>query len=206
MRYAVLFGLVALLMLTSCTLKPKSQQTSATKEETALSSLPAKMAGGWRSLSPEANNIGQYATREFRFTLSRWEMIYTLATDAEMKHPIFIFRTEGPYSVDGHSTKLTGAHEAQFGFAKKYINVKTKDRKLAKVFKFDDCKLQIGKEADVTEKGCSFVPKLEECPQEFDIVKVEGGQLFLGARPQDNNICTADRRPEAMGLPLKRIN
>lgn len=203
-NFVVLSGLVASLALTGCQTNPKTSGSS--EKETTSNTLAGKMVGDWRSVAPEQNNIGQYATREFRFTLSRWEMIYTLATDIEMKKPIFIFRTEGPFTIEAASSKLPGAYNAQFRFSKKFINVKTKDRRLAKVFKFDDCKLVVGKEADVTDKGCSFVPKIEECAQEFDVVKIEGNNLYLGARPQDNNICTVDRRPEALGLALKRIN
>lgn len=204
-KLTMFFGLIALLFVVSCTSTPPVVGPTTSTTSSRPQTFADKITGTWRSVSPEENNIGQFSTRELRLTATRWEMIYTLAQDAEMKNRILVFKSEGPYSLEGNPTKQTATQNVTFKFSKKFLNRLTKDRRLAKIYKLDECKLGLKQELDVTEKGCSFVPKLEECPQEYDLIKLEGDVIHLGTRPQDNNICTTDRRPESVGAPLKRV-
>jgi hypothetical protein len=49
----------------------------------------------------------------------------------------------------------------------------------------------------VADNGCETfrVFSRERCQREYDVVRIENGRLFLGARPADGFMCSPDRRP-----------
>jgi hypothetical protein len=64
-----------------------------------------------------------------------------------------------------------------------------------------------GQSQDVTRGGCRAfrVPSASQCPREYDLVRIEAGQLRLGPRPQDSDLCEPQRRPAyAEGPALRR--
>ncbi|CAN0466385.1 unnamed protein product [Hapterophycus canaliculatus] len=58
-----------------------------------------------------------------------------------------------------------------------------------------------GAKQSVFPAGCMpfGVPDVAQCAAEFDVVKLHGGKLFLGARPEAGNICALQRRPLTAG-------
>lgn len=55
--------------------------------------------------------------------------------------------------------------------------------------------------------GCATLGQypIATCPADYDLVKVEGDDLTFGARPKDNDMCTPDKRPQALApLSSKR--
>ena len=50
---------------------------------------------------------------------------------------------------------------------------------------------------DVTEKGCIGVAHpVAECPEEFDVVSIDGDELYFGERVTD--MCKEEGRPAAL--------
>ena len=63
-----------------------------------------------------------------------------------------------------------------------------------------------GEAADIAG-GCAGLGAypVADCPSDYDVVRLDDtGSLHFGARPQDNNMCTPDKRPTALGVPLTR--
>ena len=79
-------------------------------------------------------------------------------------------------------------------------------------------------EHDVSSKGCILVPSIEICPIEYDIIKIEGNEIYFGdftaeqkedikkfAEGQDkisedsNGICSTENRPRQLSqYPMLR--
>jgi hypothetical protein len=168
-------------------------------------STPAKGANGnWVSAKADDAGNNTFSFREFSFDGDNWNVKYTLYLDQAKTQPVFIFRGIGTYSVTGKSKKVKGAGEALFLFDKKTLTLLTDNADLINNLGFANCNLQKGVERDISETGCSFVAPLAVCNREYDLVKVAGKKLFLGARPADNNMCTLDKRPVALGDTLIR--
>jgi hypothetical protein len=47
-----------------------------------------------------------------------------------------------------------------------------------------------------------FLTPVNDCPQEYDLVRIDGNNLQLGARPADRNMCSEEKRPKSLSLPL----
>jgi hypothetical protein len=172
---------------------------------TTPSALPI-ITGTWKSESPEPAGNGLYTQREYSINLSRWEMVQTWASDSEMKKPQLIYKAGGAYTIENASLKIPGAFFANFRFSRQYLNLKTKEKSFIKDFDLEDCSLPVGKEQDITKTGCSIFRPTSECSQNYDVVKLENGQLRLGEKPRDGDLCTNDKRPDYLGPQLKKIN
>ncbi len=155
--------------------------------------------GRWKSVAPEAMGNGSFSTRDFTLTEKTWALVFTIYGDAEAKQPLVALGFEGPWKVTGPS-KVEGAWEALFEFKKKTITLENAGA--AKNLGMDGCGLVVAQAKDVSEVGCSFVAPVEKYGREFDLVARKGEQLFLGARPADGDMGTADKRPTALGAPL----
>lgn len=158
--------------------------------------------GTWKSETVENAGNGLYGTRSFTLQDNRWEIDFTGYGDKEQKYPLFRFHGEGPYTIGQASAKVSGAYDATFAFDKKEVTLLAQDPKVAQQLGFASCGLTVGQPKDVSDSGCSFVPSITACGQEYDIVRQEGDTLYLGARPADNNLCTIDQRPATVGYPL----
>jgi hypothetical protein len=84
---------------------------------------------------------------------------------------------DGPYELERPSTAVAGAWEAR-GAAD----------------------FATGVAQDVLRTGCAGFGQYPgaDCPADFAVVKRDGDDLFFGARPADNDMCTAARRPTAL--------
>jgi hypothetical protein len=166
--------------------------------------LYKKISGQWESTQIEDLGNKTYGWRSFTFDGDKWEIQFTLYLDSEKQTPVFMFRGVGNYKVEKASQIVAGAKNAIFYFDKKYVTLLTNNADVAKGFGFDACMLDVGKEKDITETGCSFLPSKANYGQEFDLIAIKSKKLFLGARPADGNMGTVDKRPTALGLPLQR--
>ncbi|HII16530.1 TPA: hypothetical protein HA361_01325 [Candidatus Woesearchaeota archaeon] len=160
------------------------------------------IVGNWRSQAPEDLGTGAYGTRDFKITGSTWSVVFTMYGDKDLAHPLFSFHAQGPYSIGSPSAEAQGASEAVFSFDKKTLTLLTSNADAISSLGFGDCGLALGEAKDISSAGCSFLPSVSACGQEYDLVKIEGNTLYLGARPADGNMCTEDRRPAALGFPL----
>jgi hypothetical protein len=158
--------------------------------------------GRWKSEAAEDMGNGSFCTRDFTFTGKTWHLTFTLFADQAQKTPLVALDFEGPWAPGKASEKVAGATEATFDFASKKVTLKAD---VAKNFGMDACGLEVGKAKDVTKTGCSFVASAQAYGREFDLLKVEGGAMWLGARPADGNMGAEDKRPTALGARLARV-
>ena len=104
------------------------------------------------------------------------------------------------------SAAVAGAREGRFDFATKTV---TPHNAGVAEFLAQACGRSgfiAGEAADIAG-GCAGLGAypVADCPSDYDIVSLDDtGSLHFGARPQDNNMCTPDKRPTALGVPLTR--
>lgn len=148
---------------------------------------------------------GSFGTREFTFDKGRWTLKFVLALDSEMKNQVFVFRTIGTYQVLEKSNKVANAYNALFLEEKKFVTLKTADEKLAQAFGLSQCGFVKDEEKDVSITGCSLWKPVKECNEDHDLLSLDKkGRLYFGLRPPDNNMCSADRRPTALNVPVTK--
>lgn len=206
------FAFAALVLTLACSDKDAAtDDTSATDDSAAgddsatgdgaLSA--ADIAGRWVSGGCEAypNGDGTYSylTRDFTLTETTWHLSLGVYGDADCSYPLFGAEIDGPYTLGGASATVAGATEADFGFEQ---NVWTAlDAGMADYFTASGCGAEawvVGEPQDVGQTGCIGVAHvIAECPVEYDLVALSGGQFFLGERITD--MCTEAGRPAALG-------
>ena len=110
---------------------------------------------------------------------------------------------DGPYKLEKASAKVKGATEAQFLFAHRKATPKSDGaaKWLSSVKACGKADWKAGESVDIDASGCPRLgawPKAQ-CAGEHDLVKVEGDHLYFGARPADGNLCSKEKRPQALG-------
>lgn len=161
------------------------------------------LAGHWVTEGCEAYPDGQggtsYLTRDFTLTETEWNLDLTIYGDDACSYPLFTAKINGPYSLGELSEKAEGATEGQFGFTTNEWTAH--DQGMADLFTQSGCGAaawEVDKPQDVTATGCIGVAhKVADCPEEHDIVLVEGTELFFGERVTD--MCSEEGRPAALG-------
>lgn len=163
-----------------------------------------KFNGVWRSERVESLGSGTFGTRTFTFKNKNWEVEFTFYLDSLKKQPVFTFRATGDYLLQGASATLPKTQNVRFNFQKKYLTLLTDNADIIKSFGFAGCKLTKGKEADITETGCSFLPSKAAYGQEYDLFSKKMGKLYLGTRSSD--MSSEEKRPTTLGYPLVRLH
>jgi hypothetical protein len=205
--FVLLFGLS---VLVACSSSPMTQLQKpvgpATTPATEEQNLPPSIVGNWRSVDAEAYGKKLFMTREYHLTSTRWESIQTFATDKAMKHVIAISHGEGPYQISTEA-KEPGAWMIQMKVGSRGLILKTKKAHMAKELEIHGCGLIYNHEHDLSERSCGPFPSLKDCPEVFDIVKVDSNYLLFGAPGTDlKAACRESGRSAALGLPLRKIN
>jgi hypothetical protein len=146
-----------------------------------------------------------FGHRTFTFQEGKWTLDFYLSFDPEGKQKIFSFRTLGNFKVLEESAEVVNAWNAVFYEDKKFLTLYSDDPGIKAAFRFQDCGLVSGLEKDISEAGCSAWKAVSECNEDHDLLMLsaEGG-LHFGVRPQDNNMCTADKRPKALTPPVMK--
>lgn len=160
--------------------------------------------GTWESVAAENLGNGTFGIREFLLKEEAWEVKFKLYLDSLLTTPVFQFRGVGKYTVQEASKVVEGADNVIFGFDHKYLTLLTDNQDLVNNFGFAACGLEKELEKEITAEGCSFLVSKAVCAQEFDLLKLIDGQLYLGMRPAEGDMCVAERRPTALFYPLKR--
>lgn len=147
---------------------------------------------------------GGFGTREFVFRDGSWSLIFTHALDPDMTQRTFQFRTGGAYRV-GEKSMVEGAYEAVFEEDWKHVTLLMSDPGLVAAFGMSECGLTVNLETDISESGCAAWKPVAECGEDHDLLALTPDGLRFGVRPADNDMCTPDRRPEALLSPVIRL-
>jgi hypothetical protein len=165
------------------------------------------ITGKWKSESIETLVTGNYGKRLFTIDAKNWEVQFTMYLDSAATKPVFTFKGSGPYTLGEKSATVADAMDGTFSFTHKYLTLHTADTTLVKNLGFTQCGLQKDVEADITEKGCSFLESVTACAQEYDLVALKDGKMYGGQRPPaGTTLCDEKNRPTALGKPLVKVN
>ncbi|MEM9987765.1 MAG: hypothetical protein AAF804_21965, partial [Bacteroidota bacterium] len=149
---------------------------------------------------------GAWASREFQFQDGKWSLVFTMGLDPKLENQAFRFRMFGRYEVQNPSSVVAGAFETLFWEDKILVTILTEDEAIVADFGLADCALGYQTETDISATGCAFWAPLTECNQDHDLVRMDKvGRLYFGERPDDNNMCTPDRRPTKLTLPVSKV-
>ena len=166
---------------------------------------PANISGAWASACTDPGN-GQAFLLMFDLTETTWALDYEAFSDAACAVPSITVHIEGGYELGVASTAVPGGREGRFDFGKKTVKPHTAG---AAGFLAQACGREgfaAGTAYDISA-GCPGLGAypMSACPSDHDVVLLdEQGKLHFGLRPQDNNMCTPDKRPTARGPTLSR--
>ena len=153
------------------------------------------LVGRWISPKIEAvegpNPIFGYW--DFMLTETTWAHTFTAYADTEGKIKLFQYRVgESPYTLGEAISAIPNALAGDFTVSSRHMTAFAPD--FVKLFTDSKCgsgAWEIGVEQDVTQTGCAFIPSSAACPQEHDIVVLDGQTLAFGDRSGD--MCDAER-------------
>lgn len=164
-----------------------------------------KLAGTYASIAAEDWGRGAFGHRAFAFEGGRWNLRFTLALDPGLQNKVFEFRTLGSYQVLRESKAVRGAFDALFLEDRKYVTLLTDNADLAKAFGLAECRLVPGVEKDISETGCARWKPVSVCREDHDLLALDtSGHLYFGVRPEDNDMCTPDKRPMHLIYPVAK--
>lgn len=157
------------------------------------------LSGKYASQGSEDWGRGTFGRRQFTFDKGKWTLDFTLALDPQMTKKVFSFRTYGAYRVLKPSRVVKGAFDAVFYEDAKFVTLHAVEPQLVQGFGLSGCGLSPGVEKDISTSGCALWKPVSSCREDHDLLAVDKtGALFFGRRPQDNDMCTADKRPTAL--------
>jgi hypothetical protein len=173
------------------------------------------LTGSWASPACESVPNGQGGTmnftRTFTITPARWSIDFVVFGDAACSEGAKLFTASyaGPYRLLGPSATVPGATEAEFDFAERKVLPNSEGGagyfNGQKVCGAADWK--VGQARDIQQSGCAQLGAwpLAQCAGEHDVVQVKGDALYFGDRPADQNLCSKEKRPKALGkTPVQR--
>jgi Adenomatosis polyposis coli down-regulated 1 len=173
-----------------------------------------KLDGNWTSPAcesvPDGKGGKMFFKRAFKIAKGSWAIDFSTYGDeacSEGKKMVTV-DIDGAFKLDGPSAKVPGATEAQFLFGHRKATPKSDGAAgwLTSIKACGHSDWKAGKSVDIDKEGCPELgahPK-KACAGEFDVVKVEGDDLFFGQRPADGDLCSKEKRPEALGAPVHR--
>ncbi len=151
-------------------------------------------------------------TRDVTFKADTWQGLFQNYADPGCTQPLSSFSIVGPYKITGPSTKVPGGFEGELSG----VNVKVTPQAPPFVDFLNSApagscgtnKWQLNVEQDIAAtKGCPLLgAKLPVT--EFELIKLEKGQLYFGARPTEANgdIQSAAKRPTSYQPPLVKAD
>ena len=158
------------------------------------------VTGTFRSAAPE-EWYGGYGTREFTFADGQWQLIFTHALDPAMTLRTFQFRTGGPFEIAQGSDAVAGAFHGVFHEDWKHLTLLTDNAEIVAGMGMADCGLTFNLETDISESGCAAWRPVADCGEDHDLFAMDATGVYFGVRPADNDMCTPDKRPNAL-LPV----
>lgn len=162
--------------------------------------LRTQLAGRWRSVAcravPQGGDEPLYLSRAFRFSEAQWELRLTTHADPQCEQPVMQIRVAGGYDIEGESAVAPGAFEVTF----ERDEVAITPLAPAGVVPLEqqgcgDGPWELGHEQSVAQ-GCLFLPPIDSCPAEYDLVRLEPPRLMFGLRAA--SLCRPEDRPQAI--------
>jgi len=166
-----------------------------------------------------------YILREAIFVDDNWDIFLRAFLDKDAEKPFFTIHAKGNYILGKECTDLPGAVNVDFHNRARYVTAHQPSmiNMLNETSPFDE-EWRLDLEHDVSSKGCILVPSIEICPIEYDIIKIEGNEIYFGdftaeqkedikkfAEGQDkisedsNGICSTENRPRQLSqYPMLR--
>jgi hypothetical protein len=169
------------------------------------------ITGRWRSERPEAlpatNGYVNYLVRDFTFSGERWAIDYQIYDDESLGTLLLSGHNEGRYAVSSDED-ASGQSPAEFAFERRTLTPHS--QRFAQALNASGCgngAWEVGNPQSVLDEGCEAfrIFKKSVCEREYDLVKVQDGRLFLGARPADGSLCSPARRPARLGASLVKV-
>jgi hypothetical protein len=161
------------------------------------------LSGNWSSdCTPAADAAAKPVFEKVVYTLTadHYELSREVYSDAACTKKVQHTTSKGSYTVGAASAAVPGAFEITFAVDERGA---TADSAAAAKALSKSCgaKFKAGKAVDVSAKGCDAIglKAKEACGSEFDLVTVEGDAVKFGVRPADNDLCSAEKRPTAIG-------
>jgi hypothetical protein len=138
--------------------------------------------GTWVSVAPE-NIGGPFATRAFTFDGDAWSVVFSTFADDGLTQPGFTINVAGYYRLGGASAAVPGAWNGVFAAFDKTVTAHSPEA--VAMFADMGCTLELGQPFDLTDQACGFLHAAMEAMGEYDLVSIQGDQLFLGDRSAD---------------------
>jgi hypothetical protein len=164
------------------------------------------LVGEWRSQKCETfvqGNQTVFLKRQFVFTASTWNLKYTIHADPDCNVALFSNRIKGQYTL-GDAVSLNNTRKITWGQSEKFIAAHVPDiLKVLNDTKCGDSSLGLNVERDISVTGCAAfgVVNVKDYAQEYDLLKLEKGLLFTGARVEGMNV-EANRPTKIFEFPL----
>ena len=167
------------------------------------------LVGEWRSQTCETfvqDKQTVFLKRQFVLTSSTWNLKYTIFADPGCNVALFSNRIKGQYTL-GEAVSLSNTRKITWGQSEKFIAPHVPD--ILKVLNDTQCgdsSLALDQERDVSVTGCMAfgVVNVKDYAQEYDLLKLEKGQLFTGARNDAMNL-EVNRPTKIFEFPLVKL-
>ena len=169
----------------------------------------ADLIGNWASAGCETFEVGgqtSFLKRRFVFTLNTWELRYTIFADPACSVGLFTSRLSGPFLLTG-AAALPNTNQVIWGqTVKAFTPLAPPILEVMNSAACGDPKLPINTERDISLSGCLALgtPNVRDYGQEYDLLKLEQGQLFTGLRNDGMNLI-ANRPTKIFAFPLEKI-
>jgi len=143
------------------------------------------LKGNWQSPVMETieNPDGSvmFIKREAIFIDDNWDIFIRAFLDDEAKIPFFTIHAKGNYILGKESSDLPGVVDVDFNNRGRYVTAQHLSLVdlLNETNPFDG-EWMLDLEHDVSSKGCILVPSIETCPVEYDIIKIQGNEIYFG--------------------------
>ena len=181
----------------------------SSQAQSASSFGAADLIGTWVSAGCEKLEMGgqtSFLKRQFVFTLNTWELRFSLFADPVCSVGLLTSRLSGGFILTG-AVVLPNTNNVIWGqTAKAIAPLAPPILEVMNQAGCGDAKLPLGTERDVSLSGCLGLgtPSVKDYRQEYDLLKLEKGQLFTGLRKENMNLI-ANRPTEIFPYPLEKV-
>ena len=160
----------------------------------------ADMVGIWIGDCAESPmGDGSYTQLTFEMSETTWALDYVSHGNSTCSAPFLAFNIGGDFVLEGPSSVDEGARDGIFSFASRTVTPFAPEAAEMINGACSTDEATPGEAYDLQD-GCLALGSypIADCPADYDIVKLseDGTELSFGARPEDNNMCTPEARPD----------